>query len=161
MTREEAIETLGHVVPFATQNGEKIAEAIDMAIEALRHDRKNINKTDAAEILQKYVFDDEECIAQDMKDYNEALKIAIEALSAEETIEIEPMEIKDDFRIDNIDENRRSTLDDIVWEDIVWVVRCKNCRHWYKKMNKCNRCPSISGNWGADDFCSWGERIKE
>lgn len=35
MTREEAIETLGHVVPFATQNGEKIAEAIDMAIEAL------------------------------------------------------------------------------------------------------------------------------
>lgn len=38
MTREEAIETLGHVVPFATQNGEKIAEAIDMAIEAIRHD---------------------------------------------------------------------------------------------------------------------------
>ena len=35
LTREEAIETLGHVVPFATQNGEKIAEAIDMAIEAL------------------------------------------------------------------------------------------------------------------------------
>ena len=38
------------------------------------------------------------------------------------------------------------------------VVRCKDCRHWYKKMNKCNRCPSISGNWGANDFCSWGER---
>ena len=38
MTREEAIKTLGHVVPFATQNGEKIAEAIDMAIEALRRE---------------------------------------------------------------------------------------------------------------------------
>lgn len=40
-----------------------------------------MNKTDVAEILQKYVFDDEECIAQDMKDYNEALKMAIEALT--------------------------------------------------------------------------------
>ena len=38
MTREEAIKTLGHVVPFATQNSEKIAEAIDMAIEALSAD---------------------------------------------------------------------------------------------------------------------------
>jgi predicted Zn-ribbon and HTH transcriptional regulator len=38
------------------------------------------------------------------------------------------------------------------------LVRCKDCRYWYKKMNKCNRCPSISGNWGANDFCSWGER---
>lgn len=50
--------------------------------------------------------------------------------------------------------------DDVV--DIIMlakeIVQCKDCRHWYKKMNKCNRCPSISGNWGADDFCSYGER---
>ena len=46
-----------------------------------------MNKADAAEILQKYVFADEECIAQDMKDYNEALKMAIEALSAEAIFE--------------------------------------------------------------------------
>lgn len=38
------------------------------------------------------------------------------------------------------------------------LVRCKDCYYWYKKMNKCDRCPSISGNWGANDFCSWGER---
>ena len=38
------------------------------------------------------------------------------------------------------------------------LVRCKDCHYWYKKMNKCNRCPSISGNWGANDFCSYGER---
>lgn len=41
------------------------------------------------------------------------------------------------------------------------IVRCKDCHYWYKKMNKCNRCPSISGNWGTNDFCSYGERREE
>ncbi len=39
-----------------------------------------MTREEAIRKLQKYVFDDEECIAQDMKDYNEALKMAIEAL---------------------------------------------------------------------------------
>ena len=38
------------------------------------------------------------------------------------------------------------------------IIRCKNCRYWYRKINKCNRCPSISGNWEANDFCSHGKR---
>lgn len=42
-----------------------------------------MTREEAIEILQKYLFDDEECVAQDMKDYNEALKMAIEALSAD------------------------------------------------------------------------------
>ena len=47
------------------------------------------------------------------------------------------------------------------YQSLQEVVRCKDCRHWYEKMNKCNRCPSISGNWEANDFCSYGERKKK
>lgn len=85
------------------------------------------------------------------EEYN-ATVMAIEALQAEETIEIKPIEIKGDFHIDDIDENRRS-----IFEDIVWVVRCKTCRHWNSETNGCKRNPSVEA-WYETDFCKYGER---
>lgn len=91
----------------------------------------------------------------------DAYHMAIEALT-EETIEIKPMEIKGDFHIDDIDKNRRS-----IFEDIVWVVRCKDCRfamvRTEEEMNKPIKPQPILCEWFCigvenNDFCSHGER---
>lgn len=79
----------------------------------------------------------------DPQPYEEALDMAIEALKT----------------IDNCDQCEWCCPSD--GTPTIRVVRCKDCYYWYEKMNKCDRCPSISGNWGADDFCSWGERKAE
>ena len=44
---------------------------------------RTMNKTEAAEILQRYVFDDEDCIEPDIKDFNDAFKMAIKTLQAD------------------------------------------------------------------------------
>lgn len=118
-----------------------------------------MNKTDSAEILQKYVFDDEECIAQDMKDYNKALKMAIEVLqediSEDGTLTIT---VRDGSKVNRVlvcgdnhlgglyypDEDvetlqaeaKETVLNKMLEEemivlpqDYVKVVRCKDCRH--------------------------------
>ena len=117
--------------------------AIDMAIKALMHNRRNMNKTDAAEILQKYVFNDEECIAQDMKDYNEALKMAIESLSAE------------------YEDYEHASLVDIKEPLKVAVVRCKDCK--WRKINRKSGTLNCGHEYGMitakdDNFCNYGER---
>ena len=46
-------------------------------------------------------------------------------------------------------------------EDVIWVVRCKNCRFW---QDNNGGYPHEECRWGrdetpdADDFCSYGER---
>lgn len=110
-----------------------------------------MTREDAIKIIE-VVFKDKETYKYYDSVTHQALNMAIEALKAEETIEIKPMEIKGDFHIDDIDKNRRS-----IFEDIVWVVRCKDCinyetcnlrlSHWWK------------GGYTVDiEFCSFGER---
>lgn len=45
-------------------------------------------------------------------------------------------------------------------EDVVEVVRCKDCRHWVSNMRGCGRNPSVE-SWKEDDYCSYGERRED
>lgn len=97
--------------------------------------------SNAAQILQKYVFDDEECIAQDMKDYNEALKMAIEALQ------------KDIERHEMVIQARERHLG---------IVRCKDCK-WYQGVHGVQGhapCEWFNKQVLWSDFCSNGEPYK-
>lgn len=69
-----------------------------------------------------------------------------------ETIPIIPTELKKDFHIDEVDENRRS-----IFEDIVYVVRCKDCRH-----HGMRNCP-VWGDDTTEDYmwCYYGERRED
>lgn len=42
--------------------------------------------------------------------------------------------------------------------DAVPVVRCKDCKHW---KGRDNRCASVIGVWFDDDYCSRAERKEE
>lgn len=41
-------------------------------------------------------------------------------------------------------------------ENMVEVVRCKECKHWNYEMSGCKRNPSVVA-WRDNDFCSYGE----
>ena len=41
-------------------------------------------------------------------------------------------------------------------KDAVEVVRCKDCKHWASAEDY--DCEIHSGAFGADDYCSYGER---
>lgn len=52
--------------------------------------------------------------------------------------------------------------DHLIANDVVPVVRCKDCKHWKKDALACDTLPWANSyehaNWYADDFCSYGER---
>ena len=52
--------------------------------------------------------------------------------------------------------------DKLIANDVVSVVRCKDCKHYNKDAFACNLLPWVDSseheNWYADDFCSYGER---
>jgi hypothetical protein len=83
------------------------------------------------------------------EDIRTALDMAIEALQTEETVEIKPMEIKGDFRIDDC-----IYCSPKIVGNVEVVVRCKDCRH-----RDLFSCPLADNDFQKDeDFCSWGER---
>lgn len=47
-----------------------------------------------------------------------------------------------------------------LFEDVVEVVRCKDCKYWdYEVDNDVGFCARTEDcDWNADDFCSRGER---
>ena len=54
------------------------------------------------------------------------------------------------------------SADYLIENDVVPVVRCKDCKHYEKDTLSCgnilyNSCYQVP-NWYADDFCSYGER---
>ena len=57
-------------------------------------------------------------------------------------------------------------LDELPSADVVQVVRCKDCKHYYFADNRIPQeqryvC-EISGEiWNPDDFCSYGKRRKK
>lgn len=138
MTREEAIETLGHVVPFATQNGEKIAEAIDIAIEALSAEAEPTMTEDVREALMRLTMcAREECGMCKYKDecgfdfqYNistENMHTILDALSADADRPHGEWEHTEEV----------TTMDGLHWH--VW--RCTNCNcSGNPDMNYCPNC---------------------
>ena len=81
----------------------------------------------------------------------EAINMAIEALSAEETVEIKPIEIKGDFRIDDC-----IYCSPKIVGNVEVVVRCKDCDNFDHDFNYCNFLDA--GVEGEDFFCAYGER---
>jgi hypothetical protein len=87
--------------------------------------------------------------------YAEAIDMAIEALSTpqpldvsqlnfgtsitmtESLADVSPMEWSKDV----LSREKKVEVKADKDEDMVRVVRCKDCHYWYKKMNKCNRSP--------------------
>jgi hypothetical protein len=61
----------------------------------------------------------------------------------------DPTEVVADYLLDN---------------DVVPVVRCKDCKHWHEETGFCeehSRFDSFGMDWNMfaeDDFCSYGER---
>ena len=48
--------------------------------------------------------------------------------------------------------------DDLQYSDNHGVlIRCKDCKHWDKRMRRCTLYPGV---WHADDYCSKVERIE-
>ena len=54
--------------------------------------------------------------------------------------------------------------DYLIANDVVPVVRCKDCKHWHEETGFCeehSRFDSFGMDWNMfaeDDFCSYGER---
>ena len=42
--------------------------------------------------------------------------------------------------------------------DIVEVVRCRECKHWNDEDHWCNIRDSYGWDYKPDDYCSYGER---
>lgn len=55
-----------------------------------------------------------------------------------------------------------NVLRNIPAADVVEVVRCKDCKHWYSPMNDdahyCNLKHGLVGIVAEEDYCSYGER---
>lgn len=50
--------------------------------------------------------------------------------------------------------------------DQVYVVRCKNCKHWEEqpsdgKLGGFGICSELGGGWDGNEFCSYGVRRDE
>lgn len=50
------------------------------------------------------------------------------------------------------------SIDDCVEEDVVKVVRCKDCEGWDSKRGKYGCCEYFNKHTDSNDFCSYGER---
>lgn len=45
-------------------------------------------------------------------------------------------------------------------DDLLVVVRCKDCRHWNSETKGCKRNPSVEA-WHETDYCNYGERREQ
>lgn len=130
MTREEAIERL-NIHKSTSVFVDSIAEAIDMAIEALQADAVS------RDVYDKRTQADEEIIDSYRKEFQKALQAdaVMRDATAEERASVQQY-------IDRIS------------AEAVQVVRCKDCRHI-----GLFSCPLADNDFQKDeDFCSWGER---
>ena len=53
----------------------------------------------------------------------------------------------------------KGVIDEAPTIDAIEVVRCKNCKYWASAEDY--DCEIHSGAFGAEDFCSYGERRDE
>lgn len=144
MTREEAIDWL-KAISFVSDHN--ITEALDMAIESLQTDRPtgvwdfntNENNGKSWNICSN-------CGHSQFHKTNYCPSCGAVML-----VPIQPMEIKGDFHID--DDYKKPPQ---ILGNVEVVVRCKDCKHWASAEDY--DCEIHSGAFGAEDFCSYGER---
>ena len=77
---------------------------------------------------------------------------------------LDKLELKWIFASPTQKQNFREIIEKHPTADVVEVVRCKNCEYW---QDNNGGYPNEECRWGkdetpnADDFCSYGERIKK
>lgn len=95
------------------------------------------------------------------RDYDEAFRMAIEALKAEPNKAVPPSladvyKWERDIALSQLEEYGIGFAEK-KRDDLVEVVRCKDCRH-----RDLFSCPLADNDFQKDeDFCSWGERREE
>ena len=50
------------------------------------------------------------------------------------------------------------SADHLIANDVVPVVRCKDCKYWHEETEHFVICSVMEGFMKKDDFCSYGER---
>lgn len=95
------------------------------------------------------------------KEWNEAFDLAIEALQAEPNKAVPPSladvyKWERDIALSQLEEYGIGFAEK-KRDDLVEVVRCKDCRYWNSETNGCKRNPSVEA-WYETDFCKYGER---
>jgi hypothetical protein len=48
--------------------------------------------------------------------------------------------------------------DNLIANDVVPVVRCKDCKHWHAETEHFVICSILEGFMQRNDYCSYGER---
>ena len=155
MTREEAIAVLRREIePSVYEDEKSIAEAIDMAIEALS--------------VEEAVWNEYEAEFTDLPDIPRYYYEKVVGKMAHEINMLrEQLESADAVMRDATAEERASVQRyiDSISTEAVQVVRCKDCRWWngsQETMHNNHLCRNWSKfgsiNTSADDYCSWGER---
>lgn len=156
MTMEETQEILQAIKNYLTAGNpvwhkEVVAEALDMAIEAL--------SAEAEQVTGKLNNRDDSLLTADaeaVKERKSKLDLisrsgAIKDISYWATNIIDPKML--------VKEDALYILEMLPSVDAVEVVRCKDCKYW--KEGKCWNLKGLNKTDGivnADDFCSYGER---
>ena len=98
---------------------------------------------------------------KDREETEQAVDMAIEALKAEPNKAIPPSladvyKWERDIALSQLEEYGIGFAEK-KRDDLVWVVRCKDCRH-----RDLFSCPLADNDFQKDDdYCSWGERGEE
>ena len=120
---------------------------------------RTMTREEAIDILRSYLMFDKSNMQIDM-----ALNMAIEALQAEPTKAVPPSladvyKWERDIALSQLEEYGIGFAEK-KRDDLVEVVRCKNCRY-RKKVGTSYYCELDEFNVKDEDFCSWGERREE
>ena len=94
----------------------------------------------------------------------EALDMAIEALSSEPNKAVPPSladgyKWERDIALSQLEEYG-ICFGEKKRDDLLEVVRCKDCRHWNSETKGCKRNPSVEA-WHETDYCNYGERREQ
>ena len=114
-----------------------------------------MTREEAIDILRSYLMFDKSNMQIDI-----ALNMAIEAL--QEPNKAVPTSLADvykwerDIALSQLEEYGVGFAEK-KRDDLVSVVRCKDCRWWNSETNGCKRNPSVEA-WYETDFCKYGER---
>ena len=119
-----------------------------------------IDADNAIERLGAYLMADAQIEYGGMasEDINDWKELASDILKGTPSIDLEADYVPKDFHDKTCEAMAKRHQNEI--EDMVSVVRCKECR-WYKQSE--SFCENVNGLWQAGDecFCSYGEREGE
>jgi hypothetical protein len=164
MTREEAIAVLRREIePSVYEDEKSIAEALNMAIEALQEVQKHEETFEWCHDCKEYDKENHSCPR-----WSKVIRNTVEELKADTVSREEYDELY--RKAKEVNEMANDILADFPsYKELVSVVRCKDCR-WYrdtfldtKITPTCDRhiddrYGTLVGGITGESFCSYGER---